>query len=202
MRSTTLFGGLLVSCVWLHATTTTTLLTVVPTAPSFGQAVTLTATVSPAPQYGPGMVSFMDGGVLVGIGTLNSSGVAQLTTLTLTAGVHSLRAVFAGVSHFGVGGVGGGIWSPSQSAAQSYTVTAVPGVGFAQPAGFATGFNNASAAMGDFNGDGKVDLAVANHAFQRLCERAARERRWDLSAGRKLPARILPLFRRCGRLQR
>ena len=103
------FAGLLCA-----TTTTTTLSSVTPAAPVFGQTVTLTATVSPA--SAPGSVSFMDKGVLVGTGTVNA-GIAQATTLTLPAGPHSLVAVYGGYTDSG--------YSASQSAAMPYIVTAV-----------------------------------------------------------------------------
>src|SRR5579884_3993784 len=62
-------------------------------APVFGHAVTLTA--SDPGESGP--VSFMDNGVLVGVGTLNG-GIAHTTTITLPAGEHSLRAIHQGQS--------------------------------------------------------------------------------------------------------
>jgi Bacterial Ig-like domain (group 3) len=82
------FGGM----IHAQTATTTTLTSVTPAAPQFGQTVTLTAQVVPI--AAPGMVSFMDGGVLVGVGTVNASGIAQATTLTLSAGQHFLVAYF------------------------------------------------------------------------------------------------------------
>ena len=132
--------------------TTTALASVTPAAPLFGQAVTLTAQVTPA--GAPGTVAFMDGGVLVGVGTLNTGGIAQMTTITLPSGTHLLRAVYGG-------GTGG--YLASQSAAQSYVVTAAAGAGFAPSVNYSTGLNPYSVAVGDFNGDGKADLAVTNY---------------------------------------
>src|SRR5207244_4428153 len=75
--------------------TTTTLTGVTPSAAStFGQSITLSAQVSPT--GAPGSVAFMDGAVMLGVGTLDSSGLAQLSTIGLTAGSHSLRAVYGG----------------------------------------------------------------------------------------------------------
>src|SRR5271165_5133768 len=87
---------MLLCCALLKAQTTTTtqLTSVTPATPTFGQTVTLTAQVLPA--IAPGTVAFIDGGVLVGVGRLNSSGIAQATTLTLPAGPHSLVAVYGG----------------------------------------------------------------------------------------------------------
>jgi hypothetical protein len=66
-----------------------------------GQAVTFTATVETTgaiPQTPTGSVSFYDGATLLQTVTLNTQGVATLTTSTLTAGVHSIEAVYSGSS--------------------------------------------------------------------------------------------------------
>jgi hypothetical protein len=64
-----------------------------------GMPVTLTATVA-APAGSTtvpgGAVSFTDGSTNLGQGTLNSTGVATLTTSTLTGGQHSITASYAG----------------------------------------------------------------------------------------------------------
>jgi len=67
---------------------------------SYGQAVTFTATVTG--QYGgtpTGTVSFYDGTTLLGTGTLNN-GVATYTTSALSAGSHSITAVYGGDTNF------------------------------------------------------------------------------------------------------
>jgi hypothetical protein len=69
---------------------------------TYGQAVTLRATVSavpPATGTPTGTVTFMDGAAALGTGTL-SAGVATLTTSTLTAGTHTITAVYGGDSNF------------------------------------------------------------------------------------------------------
>src|SRR5579871_869889 len=131
--------------------TTTALTSVTPGAPSFGQAVTLTATVTPA--LAPGAVAFMDRGVLVGVGALNAGGVAQMTTLTLASGLHSLQAIYGG---------GSGGYQASQSAALPYIVTAVSGAGFATAVNYSSAAGPFGLAVGDFNADGKADLVTAN----------------------------------------
>ena len=82
-------------------TATTTTLVVTPKPASSGQAVTLTATVVPAPTGSSlGMVSFYDGATLLGTGTVSSSGVATLTSSTLSTAAHSLTAVYSGNALF------------------------------------------------------------------------------------------------------
>lgn len=75
-----------------------------PTTPVFGQPVTLTATVTvPAPGVGlpTGTVTFKDGATTVGTGSVNAAtGVATLTLSTLSAGAHTLTAVYGGDASF------------------------------------------------------------------------------------------------------
>ena len=151
IRPPAIVTGILFFSVFLSAATTTTTLSVTPPSPEFGQTVTLTASVSPATALG--FVSFLDQGVLVGSATLHS-GTAQATTLTLTGGRHSLVAVYGGNTSQS--------FSASQSAPQSYIVTAVFGSGFAPAHNYGAALFPYSVAVADFNGDGKADLAIAN----------------------------------------
>jgi hypothetical protein len=64
-----------------------------PGAPTYGQPVTLTATVSPP--EATGTVTFYDNGTAIGTGTL-SGGVATFTTSALAVGAHALTAAYAG----------------------------------------------------------------------------------------------------------
>src|SRR2546430_5170285 len=67
-----------------------------------GQNVTLTATVSSSFGIASGMVTFKDFGTSIGSPALNSSGVATLSTASLSLGPHSLVAIYSGDSaHFG-----------------------------------------------------------------------------------------------------
>src|SRR6185295_1518452 len=67
----------------------------------FGQSVTFTATVTSSAGIPSGTVQFKDGGVNLGSAqTLNGSGVAQLTTSTLTSGTHAITADYNGDSNF------------------------------------------------------------------------------------------------------
>jgi len=65
-----------------------------------GTAVTLTATVT-SPVTGPptGTVTFQDGASMLGTGTL-SGGTATFTTSGLTAGTHSIAAIYGGNANF------------------------------------------------------------------------------------------------------
>lgn len=62
----------------------------------FGTPVTLTATVSSADSSRSGNVDFMEGGTLLGSGSLDASGTASFTTSSLSLGQHSLSANYAG----------------------------------------------------------------------------------------------------------
>lgn len=82
-------------------TSTTTALIALPNPASAGQTVTLTATVSPAPTgVSLGTVSLYDGATLLGMGNVNSSGVATFSTTGLPAGADSLTAVYSGNAGF------------------------------------------------------------------------------------------------------
>jgi hypothetical protein len=84
---------------------------------NLNQAVTFTATVTPA--FGgmvTGAVTFADGGATLGMAPLTSTGTAAYTTATLTAGAHLITAVYSGDTNY----------AASTSAALSQTVK--PGV--------------------------------------------------------------------------
>jgi uncharacterized protein (TIGR03118 family) len=77
---------------------TTTTVSAVPSAIDVGQSVTLTAVVSAvAPGAGipTGTVTFQDGGLVLGSGTLDAGGTATLSVSNLAVGSHSLNAVYA-----------------------------------------------------------------------------------------------------------
>ena len=79
--------------------TTTTILSASSNPSSLGQAVTFTATVSVLPQGAgvpAGTVTFLDGTTVLGTGTLDGSDMAAYSTSTLTAGDHSITAVYDG----------------------------------------------------------------------------------------------------------
>jgi hypothetical protein len=64
-----------------------------------GQSVTFTATISASSGTPTGNVTFKDGAVVLGIGTL-SDGTAALSTAALAVGNHSITATYAGDSNF------------------------------------------------------------------------------------------------------
>jgi hypothetical protein len=118
---------------------------------TFGGSLTLTATVSPS--AASGSVAFYDGTLLLGSSML-MGGKATLTTILLPAGTQSLRAYY----------LGGGADSPSTSPVLTQSVDAAAGSGFAAPVNYGAGVNPDSIAIGDFNGDGKADMAVTNYS--------------------------------------
>jgi len=80
--------------------TTTTTLTSDNNPSTYGQAVTFTATVTSAAGTPTGTVTFKDGATTLGIGSLDGSGRATLMTSSLSAGTHSITAVFDGTSNY------------------------------------------------------------------------------------------------------
>ncbi len=80
-------------------TPTSVNLTASPNPSVAGDPVTFTATVSSSQGPPPGTVNFTDGGVQFGTATL-SNGKAALTTSSLSAGTHLIRAVYPGNSAF------------------------------------------------------------------------------------------------------
>ena len=86
-----------------------------------GNPVTFTATVAvtaPASGTPTGNVTFMDGATSLGNGILNASLQATLTTSALSAGTHSITAVYAGDANF----------SGSTSPAITQTVNQAPAI--------------------------------------------------------------------------
>ncbi|MGO4515407.1 Ig-like domain repeat protein [Terriglobus sp. 2YAB30_2] len=77
-----------------------------------GQQVSLVATATSNGGVPPGQVQFLDGGVAIGTATLNGSGVASVQTSSLTPGIHTITAVYAGNATY----------TPATSTALSLTV--------------------------------------------------------------------------------
>ena len=127
-----------------------------------GQSETFTATV--APQSGTGVptgtVTFLDGAVSIGTGTLNGSGVATLATSTLAQGTHSVTANYAGDANFSASvspavavqvnagaliSTSSTVSGPTTAVAGTnvtYTVDVIPASGTAKPTGIVTFFDH------------------------------------------------------------
>ena len=67
---------------------------------TFGQAVTLTATVSGSGGPPTGTVTFKSGATTLGSSALNGSGQATFTTSSLSVGSHSITAIYSGNASF------------------------------------------------------------------------------------------------------
>ncbi|MFI7585510.1 beta strand repeat-containing protein [Spongisporangium articulatum] len=99
------------------ATTTNTTLTASPTGSAeAGAKVTLTATIAPA--AAAGTVQFVDGSTNIGSPVAVSSGVASVSTTTLAAGAHTLKATFTSADATK--------YTASTSADLAYSVTTAP----------------------------------------------------------------------------
>ncbi len=82
---------------------TATALTSAPNPTVFGQSVTFTATISatvPGAGIPTGVVTFTEGAAVLGTGNLNASGVATLSIGSLSVGVHTIVATYAGDTDF------------------------------------------------------------------------------------------------------
>jgi hypothetical protein len=85
---------------------------------TFGDLVTLTATVASSKATPTGSVLFSDGTTALGSSTLNSAGKATLAIASLTVGTHALTALYDGTAAF----------ASSESAPLAQVVHAVPPV--------------------------------------------------------------------------
>jgi len=96
------YGGMDIGAYEVQPFATTTTLVSGQNPSEFGQSVTFTATVA-APTSGvnvlTGTVNFLDGTTLLGSATV-AAGVATITISTLTAGTHSITAVYVGNTDF------------------------------------------------------------------------------------------------------
>lgn len=87
----------------VHANASTLVVTSSPNPSTFAQLVTFTATVASVPSGAgtpSGMVTFQDGGVVIGQVALNASGVASITRSNLTPGSHDIVATYASDTQF------------------------------------------------------------------------------------------------------
>ncbi len=107
-----------------QAATTTKLTKNTTGAITFGQSVTLTATmaaVSPGAGTPTGTVTFMDGSNVLGTGAVNYNGIAMLTTTAIPTGSNAIDAAYSGDSDFTASTSS----SLSQTVHQSATTTAL-----------------------------------------------------------------------------
>ena len=131
-------GNGFVAKIGTHGTATIAF-TALPSPSPAGQTVTLKATVTPTQQYASvptGTVAFDDGTTVLGMGTLDASGVATFSTSTLPPNTYSMNAVYSGDSTYSI-----------VSANQALTITptdTAPGIS-PNPAAFGNKTMNTSA---------------------------------------------------------
>jgi hypothetical protein len=133
----------------LGALPATIAITAPPSTVSFGQLVTLTATVSPSNVSGT--VTFYDGATPLGTVPV-VSGMASLTTTIPGSDLQQISAVFHAT----------GAYDDPSSPIIPVTVTVGAGGIFESAVNYPVGSKPSAIATGDFNGDGRPDLAVAN----------------------------------------
>jgi uncharacterized repeat protein (TIGR01451 family) len=124
-------------------------LTSSPNPSTLGQAVVLTALLTPG---ATGKVTFFNGTTILGEAPV-SGGQASLTTFLLPSGTLGLKAQYTGDSVYG----------PAYSAVHSQTITETAIDGLQPLKTFSTISNPSWVAVADFNKDGKLDLATANN---------------------------------------
>jgi autotransporter-associated beta strand protein len=108
-------GDAVVTLTHVAASSATTTALAADVSPSvFGQAVTLTATVSGAAGTPTGSVTFFDGATALGTAPLDGNGQATLTTAALAVGDHTLTVSY--------NGDGGGLFAGSTSDVLTQTV--------------------------------------------------------------------------------
>jgi uncharacterized repeat protein (TIGR01451 family) len=125
-----------------------TSLVVTPVSSMLSQPVTLTATVTSG---ATGKITFYDGTTVLAISQI-SGGQASFSTRLLGAGSHTLRAYYSGDNSH----------SASQSSAVTATITVLPSANFGTESDYTAGTDPLTVVVGDFNLDGKADLAVLN----------------------------------------
>jgi uncharacterized repeat protein (TIGR01451 family) len=140
---------LVCQAVALGQTATSTSLIASPHPSTYGQPVSLTATVTDG---ATGKVTFYDGVTVLGIGTL-SGGQANLSTVMLPSGNRTLRAYYQGDSTY----------APSVSAGAAEIVTASASMGLDPPTIFHANTRASTIAACDFNGDSQLDFVTVSN---------------------------------------
>ena len=140
-------GGILTS----SASTTTISTSATPSLS--GHAITLTAAIVPPANHG--LVAFYEGENIIARVPV-SQGFASFETSLLPMGLLTLRARFLGDNSFS------SQVAPSISAPITEIITSLASAGFLPPVQYAAGESPDSVVMADFNGDGILDMAVAN----------------------------------------
>ena len=120
-----------------------------PNPSSYGQVVTLVATVTSG---ATGKVTFYDGTTILGVGAISGSS-ASLSAILLPAGANSLRAHYSGDSAY----------APSNSSPVPQSVVEGTSLGFQPAVSYPAGSYMYAIVAGDFNGDGKADLAATDY---------------------------------------
>jgi hypothetical protein len=118
-----------------------------PASASYGASVTLTATVTSTAGMPVGSVTFYNGSTSLGVGALNRSGVATLTTTALPAGTDTATATYAAAGNF----------AGSSSTAVTLTVGAAP----IEPVGAYTVSANPTTLTIAAGGKGNTTLTLA-----------------------------------------
>lgn len=116
---------------------------------TFGRAISFTATVSPLDASG--RVEFLDGSSVLGSATLHN-GTALLVVSALSSGSHKVLARYSGDDLYS-GSVSGGV---------VVTVISATSLGLGSPASFNASASGVALASGDFDRDGRADLAITN----------------------------------------
>jgi hypothetical protein len=121
-----------------------------PNPSTYGAAVTVTATVTPS--AATGRVTFYDGATVLGDGAVSGS-QALLTTHLLATGTRSLRAHYSGDSSY----------APADATILPQTVNSVVAASFSPAVTYPVGIAAGAVVTGDFDSDGKLDLAVCSY---------------------------------------